>query len=155
MRKSERNIPKEAEAYLLAAFLLREIDRRDEAVQILEHGFRQGVEKPELAEELCFQLITTGNRERAREVAGEALVMHPDRGGLKLALGIALAAESGEQQKAITLLTEALELGVPDPGRVHLELGQILLDLGKTEDALLHLREAVRLFRNCQRPIIV
>jgi tetratricopeptide (TPR) repeat protein len=137
--------PQEAEAYLMPAFLLREVDRRDEAVQILEEGFRRGVDKPELAEELCFQLTTTGNRQRAQEVAEQALERYPNRGGLKLALGTALATEPGKQQEAMSLLTEALELGVPEPGRVHLELGQILLDLGQTEEAIDHLQEAVRL----------
>jgi tetratricopeptide (TPR) repeat protein len=137
--------PEEPEAYLLAALLLREIDRRDEAVEILEQGFSRGVDKPEIAEELCFQLVTTGKRERAREVAEAALKQYPDRGGLKLALGLALVSEPETRDQAASLFTEALELGVPEPGRVHLELGQLMLDLGRTEEALPHLREAVAL----------
>ncbi len=137
--------PEEPEAYLLAALLLREIDRRDEAVEILEQGFNRGVDKPEIAEELCFQLVTTGKRGRAREVAEAALKQYPDRGGLKLALGLALVSDTETRDQAASLFTEALELGVPEPGRVHLELGQLLLDLGRTEEALPHLREAVAL----------
>ncbi len=137
--------PEEPEAYLLAALLLREIDRRDEAVEILEQGFSRGVDKPEIAEELCFQLVTTGKRGRAREVAEAALKQYPNRGGLKLALGLALVSDTETRDQAASLFAEALERGVAEPGRVHLELGQLLLDLGRTEEAIPHLREAVSL----------
>jgi tetratricopeptide (TPR) repeat protein len=137
--------PTEADAYLLEALLLRELERLDEATEVLEEGLARGADQPELIEELCFLLLTKGQRDRARELAEQALGKHPNRGNLKLALGLVLAVHPEEQQKAAVVLAEALDLGSAKPGRVHMELGQVLLELGKTDEAVKNLHEAARL----------
>jgi tetratricopeptide (TPR) repeat protein len=65
--------------------------------------------------------------------------------GLKLALGLALAREPEQRDEAVSLLSEALAEGTGDPGRVHLELGVLLVGLRRNEEAVAHLQEAVKL----------
>ncbi|MFQ5793382.1 MAG: tetratricopeptide repeat protein, partial [Acidobacteriota bacterium] len=143
--EARRLDPKEPTGYVLAALLLREGGRRAEAVELLQEGLAQGVEEPELAEELSFLLLSMGERQRARDVARDGLERHPRRAGLKMALGLAMVSTPDGRRESVELLSQALELGAPDPARVHLELGSVLSQLGRQDEALEHLREAVRL----------
>lgn len=134
--------PSLASAYLVPALLLREAGRPDEAIPLLEEGLARAAPQPQLAEELCFLLITQGHLDRVGEVARQALETWPDRPGLKLALGMALSEQADQRERAVELLSEALEEDVPRPGHVHFALGRILIDLDRHEEAIAHLRQA-------------
>jgi tetratricopeptide (TPR) repeat protein len=136
--------PQESRAYLLAAILLRDLGRTQEAIELLESGRERGIEEPALSEQLGLLLLSEGEVERARRLAEVALQRHPDRGGLELVMGLALAADPEVRAQAVPRLERALELGAPEPGKIHLELAA-LLGAEHSEAALEHLREAVRL----------
>ncbi len=70
---------------------------------------------------------------------------HGERGGLKLVVGLALAADPEHRAEALPWLEEALKLGAPGPGKVHLEIAALLLESGRAAEAVVHLREAERL----------
>lgn len=145
LSEARRLDPKAPGAYLLAALLLRDTNRQDEAQALLEEGLGLDVEAPELTEELCFLLLARDEKPRAAELAAAALWRYPGRPHLLLAHGLALAGDPKRKEEAADLLARALAAGGPEPGRIRLELGGVLLELGRVEPALEHLREAARL----------
>jgi tetratricopeptide (TPR) repeat protein len=130
-------------AYLLPALLLRDAGQRDQAVALLEQGLRDATPLPEVAEELSLVLLSLGEVARARAVSEEALQRWPDSAALELALGLALVSARDELPRAAALLERALDHGAPGPGRIHLELGRLLLDLRHPEEAIEHIRTAI------------
>lgn len=136
--------PENAPAHLLPAVLLRTVERHGEAVELLEGAWTSGLRAPRLAEELGLLLLAVGRPADAREVASAVIGEHPDRGGLEVVLGLALAADPERRREARAHLERALELGVEAPGKVHLELAAILTEAGETAAALEHLKAARR-----------
>ncbi len=146
LAKARRLDPEDPPSYLLAALLLRDAGRGDEAIELLEAARARGLEAPEVSEELGLLLLAADRADDAREVAELALERHPRRAELVLVQGLALAAGGPElKSAAIGRLEESLELGVSQPGRVRLELGALLAGEGRSDEALVHLREARRL----------
>jgi len=137
--------PSQASAYLAPALLLREAGRHEEAVQLLEQGMARATPQPELPEELCYILLFQGKLNRVREVAEQALERWPERGGLKLALGLGLSDQPASRERVVELLSQGLEQGAPDEGRGRVELGRVLLDLERYAEAITELRKALRL----------
>ncbi len=134
--------PGEPTAYALAAMLLRDRGDREEAVTILEQGIEAKVANVSLPEGLCFLLLSLDRHSRALEIADAALKTYPESATLQLARGLSLAASPTTRAQAIGALTAALEGDLPDRGRVQLELGTILLEQGRTDDAVVQLRSA-------------
>lgn len=94
----------------------------------------------------------TARRERAMHLIAEARVQdalkdlqfvanaRPDDPGALRELGIALAV-AGDKETATTYLRQAVELD-SENGLMHAELAALLLDQGRTEDAVRHAEEA-------------
>jgi tetratricopeptide (TPR) repeat protein len=145
LEDAQRLAPREAEAYLLAALLLRDAGRPDEAAAVLGTALSRGVTAPAVSEQLALLLLGRGDRDRALELADTALERVPGHSGLLLARGLALAADPARRAEGVEALAQALVSGAAEPGRIHLELGAALLELGRGAEAVAHLREAVRL----------
>lgn len=137
--------PQSIDAHVLSSLVLRDLGRIEEARDLLREAWGGGLRSPVIAEQLAFLHLAAGEPKSAESVAREGLVAAPERSGLKLALGFALAADPQQREEAPRWLAEALRAGVTDPGRVRLELGGVLLDLGRADQALPHLEEAARL----------
>ncbi|MGB6335808.1 MAG: tetratricopeptide repeat protein, partial [Thermoanaerobaculia bacterium] len=117
----------------------------DEAIELLEEALTRELPGPDLPEELALLLVGADRREEAREVAAAALAEYGARADLELALGLALATDPTRRGEAVPHLEKALELGVLEPGRVHLELGKLLLDSEQPAAAIEHLNQAAEL----------
>jgi len=137
--------PEEKQGYLLSALLLRDLARRDEAIEVLEEALARDLPGPQLEEELAMLLLAADRPGEARRLAEEALTEYGERASLQLALGLALAADPTSRGEAVPPLERALELGIHEPGRVHLELGSLLLEAGRPEEALEHFSTAAEL----------
>jgi len=137
--------PGQVQGYRLSALLLRDLGRRDEAIEMLEGALAQGLRGPEFEEELALLLVAADRPGEAQQLAEKALTTHGERAGLQLALGLALAADPADRSQAIPRLERALDLGVSQPGRVHLELGSLLLEAKRPTEAVEHLTEAAAL----------
>jgi len=138
--------PIEIQGYRLSALLLRDLRRGDEAIEILQLALEQGLRDPRLEEELSVLLIAADRPSEASERAAAALAEHGETAGLLLACGLAMvAADPTARDQAIALLERAIELGIDDPAKVHLELGSLLLEAKRPEEAIEHLQIAQQL----------
>ena len=139
---------------LLTALVLRDVDRHTEALDLLDQARSAGVEHPAIEEQRILLRLTLDRLEEAQTLAAETIAEYPDHPGLNLATGLALArgTDRGDipsqrrellRQQAIDHLGRALEGGVAEPGRVELELGTLLFDMGRAAEARSHLEAAV------------
>jgi len=132
--------PNEIQGYRLSALLLRDLRRGDEAIEVLRLALERGLRDPRLEEELSVLLIAADRPGEARERAAAALAEHGETAGLQLAYGLAIVvADPTARDQAIALLERAIELGIEDPAKVHLELGSLLLEAKRPEEAIEHL----------------
>ena len=145
LERARELAPGDGRAYLLAAVLLRDADRAGDAVGLLERGVDLGLNQPQVFAQLGLLLLAEGRPAGAREVAEAALGRHPRHGSLHLLAGLALAADPERRAEAVARLEEALELGVDEPGRVHLELGALLAEQSRPAEAREHLEQAASL----------
>ncbi len=137
--------PEAVQGYLLSALLLRDLDRGDEAIEILQKALSRGLKAPHLHEELALLLLAESRPAEARQIAQKALAQHGERATLHLALGLALATDPTSLEEALSPLEKALELGAADPGRVHLEIGGLLIEAERADEAIGHLESAAAL----------
>ena len=138
--------PQELQGYRLAALLLRNLGRGDEAIELLELALELGLRDPQLEEELALLLLASNRPEEAHERARAAEETYGETAGNQLALGLASAADSNaDRAQAVVRLERAIELGIQDPGRVHLELGSLLLEIDRAAEAIDHLEQAAEL----------
>ncbi len=144
--------PGNPESILLCALLLRQLQRDDEAVKLLEDAWKAGNRDARLAEQLAFLRFDRDDAAGAAAMAQEGLALDPQRANLKVLLGFALAKDPARKGEAVRWLEEALAAGVGEPAQVRLELGGLLLDSGRAADALPHLEEAARLRPQASAP---
>ncbi len=130
--------------YLLAALLHRDAGRVEEAIGVLREAGERGVESAEIDRDLGLLLLSAGEPAGALEAAERGLGRRSGDGGLLLVKGLALAADPERRGAAAEWLEKALAAGAPQPGRIHLELGSLLLEGEEMEAALAHLTEAAR-----------
>ena len=136
--------PEGHRGYLLAALVLRDVQRADAAIALLDGARGAGVEDSDLEQQRALLRLGADRVEEARSIARTAVEGDPDHAGLRLALGLALArGEGANPGQAREQLERALELGVPSPDRVRLELGTLLVAAGEATAALPHLEAAV------------
>lgn len=128
--------PQDIEALLFKALLLRDSGQRDEAIRILEGARAQGLSDFRIDEELALLLLTMERPEEARIVAAQSLETHGETASLQLILGLAQATDPERLDAAIEALERALQLGSTEPGRIHLELGSLLMESQRPEEAL-------------------
>ncbi|MCG8457222.1 MAG: tetratricopeptide repeat protein [Holophagales bacterium] len=135
--------PEEPRAYLLAALVSRDVERLDDAVDLLRRARSRARPDPAVDEQLAMLLLSEGETAEALAVASAASDDHPGHPGLALARGLALAADGSHLDEAVAWLQKALRLGAPGSGRIHLELGSLLGREGCHAEALEHFHAAV------------
>jgi len=132
----------------------RDIARRVSISRVTEHVDREELEaraKAELAErETAYGLLQRGNAMLKRRHYAQAAVLleradrlEPGKGSIVEALARAYY-NSGQHDRAADSFRELLEID-PSTAYGHFGLGQSLKQLGKREEARLHLRLAVAL----------
>jgi tetratricopeptide (TPR) repeat protein len=126
---------------MVPALMLRDVDRLDQSIPLLEAGLERGIDRPVLIEELALQLLADGQIEAATTLLESALQRHPESAGLGRTFGLALAALPDRRAEAVPWLEKAVAAG--EDGRVDLELGSLLLETGEIERAVTVLRDAV------------
>ncbi len=134
--------PSLAEPYHLGALLLRDTDRHEEAIARLEQALKAGVQDPAVREELGFLRLGTGDAAGARQMAEMLVSSHRNRSDAWLLLGLSLAADPDRRSEAAEKLERAVDLGLKQPARAHLELGALLIETDRTQEALAHLQAA-------------
>jgi len=137
--------PQRPEGYLLAVSVLRRTGGVEVAIGILESGLEAGVTDPRLTEELALVQLSAGEIESAQRTATAGVEQFADHGGLRSALGLALAADPLRRDEAVEWLESALDAGVATPEKIHLELATLLMEQGAQDRALAHLRAAASL----------
>jgi tetratricopeptide (TPR) repeat protein len=141
--------PSEPRGYLFSALLLRDQGLRQEAIAMLELALDRDLREPQLETELAMLLIAADRLQEARQRIENGLETHGDTGGFQLALGMATARDASlDRSAAIPHLERALELGVPEPSKVQLELGSLLLEANRAAEAVEQLSRAAALMPN-------
>ena len=143
--------PKDVEAYVLAALVLRDVQRVDEAVELLKTALDRGLSSAPIFHQLALLELALSNADSAQSVARQGLRQHPEHASMHLALGLALAADPETRASAVGHLERALEGKIPEAGKAHLELGTLLLELaenGCDAKGIEHLRAAQNLLPN-------
>ncbi len=140
--------PDDVESYVLAALVLRDVQRVEEAADLLRSALDRGLASASIFHQLALLELALGNAASAQSVARRGLEQHPENASIQLALGLALAADPETRASAVELLEAAIEKDVPEAGKAHLELGTLLLELaenGCDSKGIEHLRAARQL----------
>jgi tetratricopeptide (TPR) repeat protein len=145
LAKARQINPTNPEAYLISALLLRDSNRKEEAIEVLEDGRNLGLRSPVVESQLGFLLLSQGESVRALELAVAAISNYPDEGELYLVSGLALSKDLDRREEAISHLQKALALHAPRPGQVHLELAELLMEAKRYEETIASLEAARQL----------
>ena len=137
-----RVAPQRSDAYFLPAMILRDVGQHEASLELLESARRAGAGAPRLDEELALRYLALGRQAEALDLGQALLAADEERPLAHLVAGLALAADAAQASQARHHLERAISLGVPNDGRVHLELGILLLAEGQAEEALVHLQTA-------------
>jgi tetratricopeptide (TPR) repeat protein len=137
------------DAYLLEAELMLGHERHDDALDAYARGLQIFEDDPEL---LYSRALTHERLDRlpAAEADLRRLIeIDPDNADALNALGYTLADRTNRYQEALALIERALKLK-PDTPAIVDSLGWVLYRLGRTEEALPHLRRAFELQRDAE-----
>ncbi len=133
--------PDLAEGYEHLSLALRQLERLDEAIAVLEEGKRKARARDSLDSQLGMALAEAGRPEEAvRVLTPLAPARDPDT---LRTLGMALA-DAGHTDRAVEVLTTARELAPNDP-EILTALGMAELHRDRAAEAARWLREALRL----------
>jgi tetratricopeptide (TPR) repeat protein len=137
------------DAYLLEAELLQKHQRSDEAIDAYARGLAIFEDDPEL-----IYARALGHERRDDIAAAEAdlrrlIELDPEDADALNALGYTLADRTDRYQEALDLIQRALKLK-PDTPAIVDSLGWVLYRMGRTEEALPHLRRAFELQRDAE-----
>ena len=141
MTRATRRRPANAEAFGELGFQLFALRRSDEAVKAIERGLELLPDAPELWNQLGGIHHVRGDRVGAKAAYARALAIAPDDAGAHYGLG-AVLADNAEFAPAAEHLRRSLA-GNSGDVQVRIKLGLCLLELGRVEEALQHLRAAV------------
>ncbi len=114
------------------------LQRRDEAVRLLESLRQASPNDPELLGTLAKLYADQGDKVKAVALVDEALAKNPDRAGLKMLRAQLSGADVGEVQR------EAIEK-IDDPFRKELALFELAMQEERNDEAMAHLLAAAKL----------
>lgn len=134
--------PTREPCHLLAALHLRDSERLEAAIELLEQGLEETA-SPLLAEQLGLLLLAADRAAEALAVAEAALVVAPRAGDLMLLRALAAAATGDEAP--FDDFERALELGVAHPYRARLEWARAAADRDRWSLAVEQLEAAAQL----------
>ena len=142
LRRATKRRPVHAEAFHELAFLLFRLDQPDEAVTVIEHGRALAPETSELPILLGGIHHARRDAPNAKTAYAQALALAPDHPDAHYGMGAVLVDEA-QYAQAAEHLQRSLSSNPADV-QPRLKLGVCLLELGRTEDALVSFRDAVR-----------
>lgn len=128
------------------ARILREQDRADEAIVMLEHALQSDVVHPKILNVLGNLLRETGNETRWTEVLLDVVDRHPQDLDALEALTSSLL-RGGRGQEAIPHLVKLVGLR-PEDAEANANLGRAYLAAGRADDSEAHLRRSLELDPN-------
>jgi len=134
--------PGNVDIRLFEALLLQQEGRSAEASERLGDAWDADLRDPRLAEELALLLVASQQTERALEIVDASLNVAPARPVLQFAKALLLAEDIDRQGEAEDWFRRALAAGIREPGRVHLELGRLLVETGREQNAVEELERA-------------
>ena len=134
-----------ASAYLAPALLLRDLDRTDDAIRLLEKGTDGRLGRADIYEQLALLRLADGLVDGAIAAVDAAVAANLESPGLDLARGLALARHPHRRGEALGYLRRALDGGVGNPVVVRLEAAGLLSADGRYAEAIEHLRAAEEL----------
>ena len=137
------------DAYLLEAELMLRHERGEDALDAYARGLRIFEDDPELIYARALAYERLDRVPDAEADLRKLLELDPDNADAMNALGYTLADRTDRYDEALKLIQRALELR-PDTPAIIDSLGWVLHRLGRTEEALPHLRRAFELQRDAE-----
>ena len=137
------------DAYLLEAELLIRNKRSDEAIDAYARGLSIFEDDPELIYARALSHERLDNLAAAESDLRRLIELDPENADALNALGYTLADRTDRFQEALELIQRALKLK-PDTPAIVDSLGWVLYRLGRTAEALPHLRRAFDLQRDAE-----
>jgi tetratricopeptide (TPR) repeat protein len=129
-------------AFIELANVLYVLNRQDEATEILQQGLAVAPDFPDLSLQLGRLYATRGKNTQARAAFARAVALAPGHPDALFALARALQAERDFAQAAETY--RRMLAATPKDAAGQIGLGICLIELGRNEEALDHLRAASR-----------
>jgi tetratricopeptide (TPR) repeat protein len=137
------------DAYLLEAELLLRHERGEDALDAYARGLRIFEDDPELIYARALAYERLDRLPDAEADLRKLIELDPDNADAMNALGYTLADRTDRYDEALKLIQRALELR-PDTPAIIDSLGWVLHRLGRTEEALPHLRRAFEMQRDAE-----
>ncbi|HVT16454.1 MAG TPA: sulfatase-like hydrolase/transferase [Thermoanaerobaculia bacterium] len=135
--------PAMGEAYEHLALALRRLERRGEAIAVLESAVRRGLRGESLVRQLGLALSEAGRAPEAVAILAPLAVGPGADPSTLNALGLALA-DAGRMAEAVAVLQKLVAAYPQDP-RGHENLGIVALRMERPAEARQHLEQALRL----------
>ena len=137
------------DAYLLEAELLLRNQRHEDAIDAYVRGLSIFEDDPELIYARALGYERLDNIPAAEADLRRLIELDPENADALNALGYTLADRTDRYQEALELIQRALKLK-PDTPAIVDSLGWVLFRLGRTAEALPHLRRAFELQRDAE-----
>jgi tetratricopeptide (TPR) repeat protein len=135
--------PAHEEALRSLVVICLQSQRPGEAVGFVESLVQFYPGEPLYQDRLATIHESRGDREAALDVYRRLLEAHPQRGDSRFNYA-RLLRQAARLQDALTQYRECLRLGISQPEEVHTQIGVVLGDLNRIEEAEQSLREALR-----------
>ncbi len=128
---------------LLSAVLLRDLNRVDDAAALLVELNSERPDDPEVATLLGFVRLRQGDPTAALDLAESLVIAGIDDVRVDQVLGLALAALPDRREHAVAPLERAIAAGPVGRQRLRVELIDVLIGLGRLEEALAAIEEGL------------
>lgn len=135
--------PDGAATRIMAALILRDLRRIDEAIALLVEVHLELPDDPEPAILLGFLRLTAGDPQAALELAVELAASEVMDSRVDQLLGLALAAIPGRRPEAVDPLIRALGDSTAGRGRLRIELIDILIELDRIDEAIILIEDGL------------
>ncbi len=126
------------------AMILRDAQRPQEAVAVLDEGLKKLPDQPELLYDYAMATERLDRLEDTERALRRLMELHPDNAHAFNALGYTLADRNIRLAEARSLIEEALRLA-PDDAQIIDSMGWVLFRLGDYEGAVTQLQRAYAL----------
>lgn len=131
------------EAQLSRAMALQEAGDLSAAMGIYKGLLPKNRKNPDLLVRTAIAALSLGDTKQAKNLARQVLKLHPDAGVAHNILGLAELKEKG-LTRALSHFKTAIQYS-PNDAQTRINLGELLSQLNRGEEAVVHLQEAVRL----------
>ncbi|MDD4701983.1 MAG: tetratricopeptide repeat protein [Desulfovibrio sp.] len=143
-RQSQKQFENLPQFWELEVRLLARQQQMPQALEIARKAAKKWPDNAEMAFLLGSLLDESGDKKEAFKVMEHILTLHPENYQALNYVGYTLAEENRDLEKALGLLTKADELS-PNQSYIVDSLAWVFYKLGRNEEALKHIRRAVKL----------